>query len=119
MRKIKSIFNLLLMELSYQYGRTNAIMWREDFIEHPSLYRKKLEKLIEESKRSGRPWVVTGSAVDEVKLSLRERWQAWSEDGATLTTKSDELYSKFVQWWEQQSEILRNNKPPNFKDVRP
>lgn len=119
MRKIKSIFNLLLMELSYQYGRTNAIMWREDFIEHPSLYRKKLQKLIEESKRSGHPWVHTQSSLEKVKLSLRDRWRAWSEDGATLTTRYDELESKIAQWWEQQSEILQDNKPPNSKDVRP
>lgn len=115
MKEIKRIFNLLLMELVHQYLRLNAIMWREDFIEHPSLYRKKLEKLIEESKRDGRQWVVTGSSIDEVKLSLCERWQAWSEDGATLTTKYDELDRKLARWLKQHWEILQNDRLPKSK----
>lgn len=103
------------MELGHQYLRLNTIMWREDYREHPSLYRKKLEKLIEKSKRDGRPWVITKSSLDEVKLSLRERWQAWSEDGATLTTKYDELDRKLARWLKQHWEILQNDRYPKSK----
>ena len=115
MGKIKRIFNLLLMELGYQYLRLNAILWREDVPEHPSLYRKKLQKRIEESKRSGCPWVVTSSWLDGVKLSLHERWQAWSEDGATLTTNTDELSNKVAQWWDQQLKMLQDDTPAKSK----
>jgi hypothetical protein len=115
LRKIRRIFNLLLMELSYQYLRTNAKMWGGEFPEHPSLYRKKLEKRLEESKRGGRPWVVTGSLLDGVKLSIRERWQAWNEDGVTLTTSSDELNTKIAQWWDQQFAIRQDDRPTESK----
>jgi hypothetical protein len=103
------------MELAYQYCRLNSIVWREEFREHPSLWRKKLQKLIEQSKRNGRPWVVTKSALDEVKLTLCERWQAWSEDGVTLTTKYDELESKMAQSLNQYWEILQNDRPSKSK----
>lgn len=103
------------MEISYQYLRTNAKMWREELPEHPSLYRKKLEKRLEEYKRSGRPWVVTSMWLDGVKLSLCERWQAWSEDGATLTTNTHELSNRVAEWWNQQLEILQDDKSPKPK----
>lgn len=103
------------MELTYQYLRTNAKIWKEEPPEHPSLYRKKLEKRLEESKRGGRPWVVTGSLLDGVKLSIRERWQAWNEDGATLTTNIDELNTKIAEWWDQQFAIRQDDKRPKPK----
>jgi len=112
---MKRIFNLLLMELAYQYLRLNAIVWREDIPEHPSLYRKKLEKRIKESKRSGQAWVVTKSSLDGVKLSLHERWQAWSEDGATLTSKYDEINNKIAQQWNQYCETLQDDRPSKSK----
>ena len=111
MRKVRRVFNLLLMELGYQYLRMNATMWRDQSPEHPSLYRKKVEKMIKQAEASGRRWVCTDSAVNEVKLSLRERWQAWSEDGATLTTPYDELTNRTAQRLNELWERLQDDGP--------
>jgi len=115
MEGIKRALNLLLMELGYQYERLNKIIWREDFKLHPSLRRKKIEKMIKKAKRDGREWIICRSTIDEVKLSLRERWQAWSEDGATLITKYDTLERKFEQWWNEHWEEFYDDTSPKLK----
>jgi len=100
------------MELGYQYVRQTARFWREDFEEHPSLYRKKVEKMTEQAEASGHKCVYAMSMVNEVKLGLRERWQAWSEDGATLITPFDELRSKTAQRLNELWERIQDDDSP-------